>query len=270
MQALEKAFPRRPILVKNAGLSGGAVLSFAVLVCLALGVFILWSQGPGIMRDYKISQNPVVDENATLSNGTCKTRQLIMTNCKADITFTDGAEKKQSVDFMFIDMNRSGYDVEVVRSGDDPSLVTLDLGVEKLWDRIFTISLFAVFLIGGSIAAVFAMLKTRKLNRLMQKPLVLKAMPVTVTAIQKNYGIRNVFYSFTNAAGKKKKRASRFKKKEEPFYLKPELATGKSNEMQALAVLPEGWELPVILDHDLNRLDLTAEEKATIRTALSV
>ncbi|MBX8814577.1 hypothetical protein HBA91_18325, partial [Ochrobactrum sp. MR34] len=84
---------RRAIQVKNSGLSGGIVLSFAMVVCMALGAFLLWYQGPGILRDYKISQNPIVDENASLRKGECKTRQLIMTDCKADIVFKDSAGK---------------------------------------------------------------------------------------------------------------------------------------------------------------------------------
>lgn len=271
MQALEQAFPRRAIQVKNSGLSGGIVLSFAMLVCMALGAFLLWYQGPGILRDYKISQHPIVDENASLRKGECKTRQLIMTDCKADIVFKDSTGKsvQESVSFMFFDMKSGGYDVEIVRSGDDPSLVTLDLGVEKLWDRIFTLAVFTVLLIGGAIAVFVAMLRTRGLNKKMRKPLPLKPVAVSVTGIQKNYGIRNVFYSYINEAGKKKKRASRFSKKEEPFYLSV-AAGANANETPALAVLPQGCDVPVLLDENLDRLDLTADEKQAIQNALTV
>ena len=271
MQALENAFPRRAIQIKNTGLSGGIALSFAMIVCLALGIFLLWYQGPGILRDYKISQNPVVDDNASLRKGECKTRQLIMTDCKADIIFKDSAGKtaQESVSFMFFDMKSGGYDVEIIRSGDDPSLVTLDLGVEKLWDRIFTMAVFTVLLIGGAIAVLFSMIRVRRLNRKMSKPLVLKPVSVMVTGIQSNYGMRNVFYSFIDQAGKKKKRASRFKKKEEPFYLSVAAGT-KGDEISALAVLPQGCDLPVLLDENLDRLDLTAQEKQAIQNALAV
>ncbi len=271
MQALEKAFPRRAIQIKNSGLSGGIVLSFAMVVCMALGIFLLWYQGPGILRDYQISQNPVVDDNADVLKGQCKTRQLIMTDCKADLVYKDNAGKKvqSSVSFMFFDLNRSGYDVEVVRSGDDPSLVTLDLGIEKLWDRIFTLAVFTVLLIGGAIAVVFAMMRVRRLNRQMKKPLVLKPVSVMVTNIQKNYGIRNVFYRFTNRAGKVKKQASRFKKNEEPFYLSV-AAGGDADGAPALAVMYEGSDVPVLLDAELNRLDLTPAEKEAIHGALAV
>lgn len=170
---------------------------------------------------------------------------------------------------MFFDTSRSGYDVEIVRSGDDLSLVTLDLGVEKLWDRIFTLGVFTVLLIGGAIAVIVAMIRTRGLNKKMRKPLPLKPVAVTVTGIQKNYGIRNVFYSYTNEAGKKKKRASRFSKKEEPFYLSVAAGT-KANDTPALAVLPQGCDVPVLLDENLDRLDLTADEKQAIHNALAV
>ena len=271
MQALEQAFPRRAIQIKNSGFSGGIILSFAMIVCMALGAFLLWYQGPGILRDYKISQNPVVDENASLRKGECKTRQLIMTDCKADIVFKDSAGQsvQESVSFMFFDIKSGGYDVEIVRSGDDPSLVTLDLGIEKLWDRIFTLGVFTVLLIGGAIAVIVAMFRTRGLNKKIHKPLPLKPVAVTVTGIQSNYGMRNVFYSYLNEAGKKKKRASRFKKKEEPFYLSV-AAGNKKNETPALAVLPQGCDVPVLLDADLNRLDLTADEKQAIENALAV
>ncbi|MDM7849983.1 hypothetical protein [Pseudochrobactrum kiredjianiae] len=271
MQALEQTFPRRAIQIKNAGLSGGIMLSFAMVVCMALGIFLLWYQGPGILRDYTISQNPIVDDNAYIRKGECKTRQIIMTDCKADIIFKDNTGKsvQESVSFMFFDLNSSGYEVEVVRSGDDPSLVTLDLGIEKLWDRIFTLGVFTVLLIGGAIAVIVAMFKTRGLNKKMRKPLVLKPVAVTITGIQKNYGIRNVFYSYMNDAGKKKKRASRFKKKEEPFYLSVAAGT-KANQTPALAVLPQGCDVPILLDENLDRLDLTADEKQSIQNALAV
>uniref|UniRef100_A0A914XT48 Uncharacterized protein n=1 Tax=Panagrolaimus superbus TaxID=310955 RepID=A0A914XT48_9BILA len=127
-----------------------------------------------------------------------------MTDCKADIVFKDSAGKsvQESVSFMFFDTSRSGYDVEIVRSGDDPSLVTLDLGVEKLWDRIFTLGVFTVLLIGGAIAVIVAMIR--------------------------------------------------------------------ANDTPALAVLPQGCDVPVLLDENLDRLDLTADEKQAIHNALAV
>ena len=79
-----------------------------------------------------------------------------------------------------------------------------------------------------------------------------------MTSISKHLGAKQVGFTFTQP-GKTRAvaHASRFQNTETPFMLEP-------NGTAALALVPEGGGVPVLLDDGLERVDLTASERMTL------
>jgi hypothetical protein len=252
------AFPSRPLSVNRLGASRATGWS-AVLIGVVLAGVVWWWQAEDLWRDYRISQHYEVASDAEISNARCQTYKAILTDCAATITTADGAQSRVSM--TFVDFLAGDYETGVVRSLDDPKLLTLQLGVENMTDRVLTflgfLGLFVALAFGGLVMA----LRTGALKRAVAVPSTMKPVIVDVLGLTRTWLNTTVKYRYS-LDGKIRKAAGILGKNESPFFLD----TGKS---KALAVIPAAISAPILLDDQLEMLDLTAQERAAIRGVVS-
>lgn len=225
---------------------------------LALTVLMLIWEGPGVIRDFQISQNPLALEDGDVQNGRCTTRKLFFADCSARLVYSyDGRNYDTEVAVMFVDFHTGDYETGVVISADNPELATISLGLDKLWNRIITLSIFVLLLGCMSLGPLFQAVRIWGVKRHLRQPALLNAIPVEITAVDRKRNILSVTYNDKIANDRTGRSAySRMKKGEEPLIVAD--ANGKA---VGLAVRHGKTALPVLLDDRLQRLALTEAER---------
>lgn len=250
-------FPTRPLQVKRIGISS-FMGWFVILVGFGIGGGLAWWQAADLWRDYRISTNYEIAADARITNGECKTRKAIFTDCSATITDAGGA--KSRVSMMFVDLHIGGYETAVVRSRENPGLMTLELGVDKITDRVLTflgfVGLFVVLALAGVVMVVRAMM----LKRAVAQPVAMRPVVAEVLEETRTWLNHTVKYSYS-LDGKTRKATGFLKKQETPFFL-------DDGGRRALAIVPATTSTPILLDDGLDMLDLTDQERSAIRMAV--
>lgn len=256
--------PDRPLKLSRHARPGYWGLFIASIILLALGTFLLLWQLPGVQRDWKISRNPVIVSDGYVQDGKCETRKGFFTDCEAHLSYmVDGTQYETDVTLMFVDFHSGDYTVEIVRSGDDPSLATMDIGLDKLWNRLIMLGLFLLLFLGGGLFTFWQASQNMRASGQLARRGRMEAIPVTIAAI--TAAGRNTNVVIRDPAGRrpKAKFTSRFGKKEVPLLLEtPDGGT------VGVAVRHEGSPVPVLLDRELKRLDLTEAERTAALAAL--
>ena len=250
--------PARALTLKRGVISTPLAYYFSTPILLAIAVFMVVTEVPGILRDYKINQNPLVLQNADI-NGNCTTRKAVFTTCEVDLTYDyDGQRYEKDVEVMFVDFHTGDYETGVVISADQPDLATISLGLDMLWNRIITLAAFAILLGGGSLAMIFLALRILRVRGQLRRPATLTPIPVEITAMDTKRNRLAVTYA-DKLSERKTKRVvyTRFEAGQEPIIVGE---TG-SNAV-ALAVWHGKTSLPVLLDDRLERIDMSDRERA--------
>lgn len=239
---------------------------FSLPVLIVLTVFLAVSEAPGILRDWTINQNPVALDSGDIRDGKCETRKGFFTTCSAHLNYTyNGQSYDKDVEIMFVDIHDGDYDTNLVISGDQPDLATLSLGIEKLWNRIITLAVFVALLGGACIAMIFLILRVWRVRGRLRQPAQLVPVPVEITAFDRRRKQLRVTYA-DKIAGRKTGRVAytRFDPGQEP------LLVGESGgKAVGLGVWHGNTSLPVLLDGRLERIEMTAEERARILAPLT-
>jgi hypothetical protein len=251
--------PQRPLKLSRHARPGYFWALVGAMFLIVVGLFILVWQAPGIQHDWTISRNPVLVQDGNIENAKCTTRKAIFTDCEALLSYVvDGAEYHTEVSLMFVDFNTDGYTVEIVRSGDDPSLATMDIGIDKLWNRVILLAVLLLFTLGGGVALFLQGARNMRASGLLARAGMFEPVRVAIAAVAATGKRQQV--TITNPAGARPKAQfmSAFRKGEEPLIVQ----TNKG-EVYGIAVMVPGTPVPVLLDRGLMRLDLTEAERAT-------
>lgn len=254
-------FPLRPLRLDRSAVSIPLAAFWAPPVLIAIIAFMVFTEGPGLLRDYEISRNPVVVEDATIVDGKCTTRKAIFTTCSAGLIYNhDGTRHESDVEIMFVDLHAGDYETDVVMSGDNPALATLSLGLDKLMNRAISSAILLMLLVAGIIALVLQGMRAAATKRRIAKPALLAPVPVLLTSVQRKNGRFVIAYADRLATDKTGRVANtRFARGQEPLIIGEE---GKNPV--ALAVRHPSAPLPVLLDSGLERIDLTPQERAAL------
>ncbi|MBM7047253.1 MULTISPECIES: hypothetical protein [Rhizobium] len=258
--------PQRALTLSQNVISMPKASYFSLPIVIALTVFLVISEAPGILRDWTINQNPVTLDSGDIRDGKCSTRKGFFTNCSAHLNYTyNGQSYDKDVEIMFVDIHAGDYDTNLVISGDHPDLATLSLGIDKLWNRIITLAVFVALLGGASIAVIFQILRVWRVRGRLRQPAQLVPVPVEITAFDRRRKRLTVTYA-DKIAGKKTGRAAhtRFEPGQEPL-----LVGENGGKAVALAVWHGNTSLPVLLDAQLERIEMTAEERARVLAPLT-
>ncbi|PCD68672.1 hypothetical protein [Rhizobium phaseoli] len=250
--------PSRPLSLAPDVISTPRAYFWAAPFMLALTVLMLIWEGPGVIRDFQISQNPLALEDGDVQNGRCTTRKLFFADCSARLVYSyDGRNYDTEVAVMFVDFHTGDYETGVVISADNPELATISLGLDKLWNRIITLGTFVLLLGCMSLGPLFHAVRIWGVKRHLRQPALLNAIPVEITAFDRKRNILSVTYNDKIANDRTGRSAyARMKKGEKPLIVGD--ANGKA---VALAVRHGKTALPVLLDDRLQRLALTEAER---------
>ena len=258
--------PTRPLKLSSGTIAGPRGLVFLLLILLGLGGFMLWWQLPGLIRDWRINQNPIVVFDSDVQDGHCTTRKAIFTDCEARLVYAyNGTDYASDVQLMFVDIHSGDYSVDVVISGDKPELATLSIGLEKLWNRSIMLGLFALFFLGGAPALLLQSLRARRQSRELEAPGRMLLTPVEIGQVGAVRGMAQVTYFDRVQQGKKAKQLT----SEFPKGTGPMLLANRMGVVQGLGVRHEGASQVALLDEGLTRLDLTEAERSAMLAQIS-
>lgn len=260
MSIPEIALPRRPLSLKSGAVSLPRGFFWFSPVIIALAGFIIWWQGPGLWRDYQISRNPIVLEDGDIRNGKCTTRKAVMTECEATLAYTfEGRSYETETHFFFVDIHSGDYMTDLVISADHPELATLTLGLEKIWNRAISFAVLGGLMVLLCGAMVFLAIRVWRVRGQIAKPAELTLIPVAVTAAKKSGKRLFITYVDKLAPGMTKRTAyTLFGRNEEPLLL-----TDADGNLIGAAVRHGKTALPVMIDAELQRIDLTPQERET-------
>lgn len=261
MPELDNLFPTRPLQVLRTGLGQ---LTWVVGVVAALGFFIalLFWQVPTLLQDYRISRSYDYTKSGEILDGDCRTKAFVMTDCSIDISYrVAGARHEKTIELMYLDLGGigDGFVTRIVHASDAPETVTIELAVNKIWNRVAMTAGLALLLLAAAGSALKYFLNGRESANALQKPVRLQPVVAKVTQHQDLKFGKNIDYSYTPEGGKPRKASCWFKKNETPLYLE---------DGRALAALPEGGRVAILLDEKLERVAFTEDERAAILKTL--
>jgi len=253
------ALPDRPLTIAPDAIAPprGRVLTIIVLLALAIGLAV-W-QAPGLVRDWRISRSPMVLPQGQVLDGECDTYRGFFTDCSARLTyFFKERNWTSDVSIVFVDFHSGDYQVDLVVSSEHPELATFSLALEKLWNRTITFAVIILLTAGGAVAVMLQWRRAAKAARALRDPARLSVVPAQITQTQKARGVTWITYQHQPPGGRKQTALTRF-----PDPASPLLVGGLP-----VAVLHPATPVPVLLDQELRRIDLTETERAGILSAL--
>lgn len=159
MSAVLAAFPPRPLQLKpGRGSLGGWMM--ALLALLLFGGFIAMLAieiGPAIRDDFAVRDTAQPVSAARVSEGRCQSRMLLFQTCDLTLAWRDkDGSHTRKVSYMFVEPHFGSWTAQPMMDPRQPSLVTTDLGLDRLWNRVATAAgggIFALLLIGGLFVA---------------------------------------------------------------------------------------------------------------------
>jgi hypothetical protein len=260
------SLPDRPLSISKKARPAYWGQIFLGLFLIALGAGISYWQVPSLQHDWTISRNPVLVYDADVQNGKCTTRKAIFTDCSAHLSYVvDGTRYETESTAMFVDFHTGDYMVDVVRSGDDPSLATMSIGIDKLWNRVIVLLVLLGFTLGIGVVVLAKALGLKRDAGIMARPGRMTVHEVLVTGVTQGKRANAIAFQNPRGPNSKTKFISSFGKTEAPMT-----RGGPNGETFALSVLQAGAKLPVMLDAGLERLDLTAAERDAAMAGLGV
>lgn len=268
MSDISNAFPTRPLLVAKSGIGSAkanvvlALIMFAVLIAAAIWV------GPNLVRDFIIQADPVEVPEADIRNGECSSYRGFVESCGADISYdVKGKHVEASLQYLFIDPSNSDYQVSVIRSASHPSMATLSLGLDMLWNRAIVAGAIGAGLLALGLALLTKASRESRFQRTLREPVQLVPVPATVAIARKLFfGLMGTTYTVKYTLdGKKYQDAhSGFKRGERPFVLGMD---GKKTVL--LGAVPRQGGMLILLDAALERIEFSEAERQAIGAAVA-
>lgn len=249
------AFPCRPVKILRTGVPSSLISYIGAVLLLCLAVLFVYAEGPGVWQDWQIRKDPVVVEDASMRDAVCRVRYVLLHSCSAHVDYAvAGHRYQQSLGFSFVTFHAGDWDVDVVRSRSHPEMVTFDLGLDMIWNRIAVLIALPLLVLYAGFMAMRAGGNRRATKSLEGQSFVLAPLKVEVETEDKKGGEKCVSFS-CDIDGAERDFISVFRKDEAPFYLDDDKA------VHALALRPPSGQPPILLDAALLRVELTAAER---------
>jgi hypothetical protein len=173
MQSVLAAFPRRPLTLKpGRGALGGWTIAISSLLLFGGFVVLVGAQVvPAIRDDLAIRAAAQPAPQIRVDGGRCRARLLMFQDCEVTLTWRgkDGAGTR-AMHYMFVEPHLGSWSVTPMMDPARPDLVSTDLGLERLTNRILTaigaVFLALVLIAGGFVVAWKAQRKSREVKAL--------------------------------------------------------------------------------------------------------
>ena len=251
------SLPDRPIRITKAGRPAYWGMIFGSFILIALGAVVGYWQIPSLQHDWIISRNPVLVHDGDVENGECTTRKGIFVDCSAHLSYiVDGKRYETDTSLMFVDFHSGDYEVDVVRSGDNPALASMSIGIDKLWNRAIFFLIILGLTLGIGLFLLAMALGVKRAAGLMALPGRVDLREVAVRDVQSARRLDRITFQDPKDARPKDKVVSAFCKANQPL-----IWAATDGTTMALAVKHQAPRIPVLLDAGLMRLDLTKAER---------
>jgi hypothetical protein len=251
---LSGMLPDRLIAIKPprsvSGLSALGMFSFLFLLACAVWSFV----GADVLRDWRIGSDPVATRDARIDSTHCRSWLFVIAACSVSVTDAGGRSRT----FRYGYVGEGEDAAQVLRSRDDPELVSTDLGLRHLYGRSLVFAVLAAVLL-GAIGAVAS--GVHQANRTRQAFVALSGHRLTpmVVRIERNNALpprRRVWiYRYPTETGSTAAMVE-LHTRERPLFV-------SKDERWAIAVRGPVGTVPMLLDGNLDTLDLAQEEKVT-------
>lgn len=183
MSPVLAAFPQRVFKLRagRGALGGWMTALFGLLLFGAFLVMLAIEIGPAIRDDFAVRDTARPASLVRISEGRCQSRMFLFQTCDLTLAWrdTDGSHTRK-VSYMFVEPHMGSWTANGMMDPKRPGLVTTDLGLDRLWNRVATVvggGAFALLLIGGLVlAARRAQAKSGQVKALSGH--VLRAVPV--------------------------------------------------------------------------------------------
>lgn len=153
------AFPQRPLTLKpGRGAFGGWMM--ALLGVVLFGGFLVLMAieiGPAIRDDFAVRDQARPAAFARVSEGRCSSRMFLFQSCDITLDWRDKeGSHTRKLSYMFVEPHMGSWTATPMMDPQRPSLVTTDLGLDRLWNRVATAIggvIFALAIMVGLFAA---------------------------------------------------------------------------------------------------------------------
>jgi hypothetical protein len=226
-----------------------------------LAALTFW-QVPSLLHDAQIRNAPVVVEDGDVLDGECTTNKGIFVNCSAHLVYTyEGQDYETDTKLFFVDLHSGDYTVELVVSREKPELATMSIALDKFWNRVVFLGALVLLFGGMLVGSIVTALRVSRTRSQFATPGRLSLIEVDVPAeISKR---RNEPLSYSEP-GSSQVHKTLFSK-----GTKPLIVWDSEGVPRGYAVKQDGVDTPVMLDRDLKRLDLSAEERRQMLAAIA-
>ncbi len=110
LASISAAFPKRRMQILATGKQGVLMLLGLSMIGLLFLVGLIYMTVPDFLYDYKVSKDPVVDQQAEI-HGSCKSRKVIFIDCDVKIRYLptpqDTVTKEIKHSFWFVSFQPS-------------------------------------------------------------------------------------------------------------------------------------------------------------------
>lgn len=258
MHPVLAAFPRRALVLKpGRGAFAGWLLALCGMLLFGGFVALLAIEVvPAIRSDLAISGSAAPAPQVRVGEGRCRSRLLLFQECEVTLSWR-GKDRSgtRTLHYMFVEPHMGSWSVTPMMDPARPELVSTDLGLERLTNRIATAiggTILALLLIGGGfLVAARSQGKSRQVKVLSGR--VLQAVPVVFEGWGQgpSWRVRDEGGAVTEWP---------VRKSDKPFVLDPQRGL-------VLALRPPEGGPAFPLDDKLRFVTLTNEERARIEAA---
>lgn len=155
MTSVLAAFPRRSLVLKpGRGATGGWLMGLLGLLLFGGFLALLAAEVvPEIRDDFAIRDGAQSGSGARIVEGRCRSRLFLLQNCEITVSWRgkDGSGTRK-LTYFFVEPHMGSWNAQAMMDPRRPDLVTTDLGLERLWNRVATAiggAVFSVALIVG-------------------------------------------------------------------------------------------------------------------------
>lgn len=257
MSQVTLPLPNRSLRINGKPFAMPAAFLFTVVILSVMAVGLAIWQGPGLWRDWQISQNPLTLQDWEMVEGECSSRRGL-TDCEADVSYSyQGTSYDKHITLAFLDFSSGDYLVDLVISADDPDLATISLGLEMLWNRLAVFAAFMLLFAGGALAMIWGAINANRANGAAGNAGRLDVVPVHVMGVDEKRGGKFVGYHRIENG----KRKGSIIRTHFPAGQEPLMAIGADGGWYGVAVKSDHLSMPVMLDQGLTRLDIPESER---------
>lgn len=141
MSPVLQAFPQRTLRLKPGRGRFGAIVTMLMGVVVAIGfvALVVAQLAPPLLSDFQVRDTAVASRDARMTNGRCRSRLFLLHDCEVNLHYqAKGRIVDREVHYLFVAPASGNFTVQARVDPRRPELITSDLGLDYLWNRVAT------------------------------------------------------------------------------------------------------------------------------------